>query len=75
MRSAAILAALPAALYELAEQAAFRLYMADTLFYHGEGKRLTTRYSDLFDGDRNKPPSEEEINAMAARMGSTVTEE
>lgn len=47
MRGTAILAALPAALIEQAEQAAFRLYMSDSLFYMGDNKRLTQRYADI----------------------------
>lgn len=41
------MAALPVALYELAEQAAFRVYVTDALYAMGDNKRLTQRYVDL----------------------------
>jgi hypothetical protein len=47
MRGSAIMAALPTALRELAEQAAFRVYITDTLFAMGNNQRLTQRYADL----------------------------
>ena len=78
LRSTAILAALPAALYGQAERAAFRVYIADLLYYQGDNKRLLTRYSDLLDGSQgagNAPPSADEMTELAARMGITFTEE
>lgn len=75
LKGTAIIAALPAALYEQAEQAAFRLYIADTLYYHGENKRLTKRFGDLLDDDRRTPPTMEEAREMAARLGITFTSE
>lgn len=41
------MAALPVALYELAEQAAFRVYVTDALYAMGDNKRLTQRYADI----------------------------
>lgn len=74
MRGKAILAALPAVLREQEEQAAFRSYIADTLYYHGENKRLTKRYSDIIDDtETDKPLTPDEADAMAARLGIRFT--
>lgn len=41
------MAALPTALRELAEQAAFRIYVTDALYAMGNHKCLTQRYAEL----------------------------
>lgn len=76
MNGQAILAALPAALYELAEQAAFRIYVTDCLYYSGRNRVLNRRYAEIIGMDGgNDAPTEAEIDAMAARLGITFVEE
>lgn len=41
------MAALPAQIKALADEAAFRIYMTDALYLMGENKRFTKRYYDL----------------------------
>lgn len=76
MKGAAIMAALPAVLDELLEQAAFRIYLTDSLFYYGDNKRLTERYIELINPDRKRGAlTSQEADAMAKRLGITFTTE
>lgn len=71
------MAALPAALRELAEQAAFRMYVADTLYLMGDQKRIATKFSDIIlDGGSKRAITPDEADKLASRLGiKFVTEE
>lgn len=78
MRGSAIVAALPAALRELAESAAFRVYVTDALYCMGDNKRLTVRFYDLLDKGyerRQRAMTPAEADALAARLGITFATE
>lgn len=67
-----MIAALPAALYELTEQAAFRLYVSDSLFASGENKRLTTRFADIIEFNpkaKDNRSGKEIADDVLSRMG------
>lgn len=67
------MAALPAALRELAEQAAFRVYITDTLFAMGNNQRLTQRYADLIKPRKIDNRSAEQIvDEVVKRSGITI---
>lgn len=65
MSVASIMAALPSVLNELAEQAAFRIYIAETLHAMGDNKRLTIRYIDLIRPCKQKKTDSRTANEIA----------
>lgn len=68
----AILAALPAALLELAEQAAFRIYITDCFYLMGQNKYFTKRFAEIIDVDEGRrAPTAAEVEALAAKWGIT----
>lgn len=57
------MAALPAQLKALADEAAFRIYVTDSLFFMGENKRFTKRYYDIINPKKIDTRTPEEIVA------------
>lgn len=71
------MAALPAALRELAEQAAFRVYLTDVLYLMGENKRLTRRWYDIVTdtAPARRAATPADADAIAQRLGIRFTTE
>lgn len=70
------MAALPAALNELSEQAAFRVYVTDSLYAMGNEKRLTQRYIELIKPKKIDKRSAQEIaDDVIKRCGLTLDTE
>lgn len=70
-----MVAALPAALRELSERAAFRLYVTDALYCVGNNKRMSRRFADLLEGKQEHIATRDEADAMAKRLGIRFVEE
>ena len=72
-----MVAAMPTALYELAELAAFRVYVTDALYAMGNDKRLVERYTDLVKPRVNytEQDARDIANDVIARSGLTLVSE
>lgn len=69
------MAALPTQLKANADEAAFRIYVTETLFAMGENKRLTKHYYDLIKPRKVETRTPEEITADIMRKYGLRTED
>ena len=69
------MAALPTALQELAEQAAFRIYVTDALYCTGSNRHMSQRYADIINEwrkPRETRSAQEIVDDVVTRCGITI---